>query len=128
MQLLQPTPFWNFLLDQTGFKKQNHPFTRFQWCFFTIWILILLILLILKFLKESLGLIWVKLQNSWFDSKISISSIYGARFSFIWVWRKFWANLGKNHRMIYCIINRFEYFHFGAHFTNFSVPFCSFWI
>ena len=26
--------------DRTGFKKQKHPFTRFQGCFSQIWILI----------------------------------------------------------------------------------------
>ena len=64
MQLLQPTPFWNFWI-KLGSKNKiihlrdfNNAFLRYE------------------FLKESLGLLWVKLQNSWFDSKISISSIY----------------------------------------------------
>ena len=51
--------FKDFLLDQTGFKKQNHPFMRFQISFPQIWISILFILLILKLLilklKEVLG-------------------------------------------------------------------------
>ena len=67
MHLLNPTGLLKLSFDQTAFKEQKHPFTKFQGWLFQIWILILLILLIsvlliLK-LKKRFGLIWVKLQN-----------------------------------------------------------------
>ena len=42
-------------------------------------------------IEESFGLIWVKLQNGWFDLQISISGIfkYGLYFCSFYEWRKF---------------------------------------
>ena len=59
-------------------------------------------------IEESFGLIWVKLQNGWLDLQTSISSIYeglvwsmGFIFAHFVYEGSFWANLGKNHGMIY---------------------------
>ena len=84
-------------------------------------------------IEESFGLIWVKVQNDWFDSHISISSIYEvlvssmvfsfAHFVYEGSFGQIWVKITK-----WSISNGFRNFHFGAHFTNYSVPFCSFWI
>ena len=54
-----------------GFKKQKHPFTRFQGCGFNF-----THFANFKFayfeIEESFGLIWVKLQNGRFHLQISI--------------------------------------------------------
>ena len=82
-------------------------------------------------IEESFGWIWVKLQNGWFHLQISISGIlkvlvlgmgfkfahfvYKRSFGQIWVKTTEWSI-------------KFEVFHFGAHFTNYGIPFCSFWV
>ena len=82
-------------------------------------------------IEESLGGILVKLQNGWFHLQVSISDIYkvlvsGMAFNFThFVYKgsfgQIWVNITE-----WSI--RFENFLFGAHFTNYGVPFCSFWI
>ena len=90
-------------------------------------------------IEESVGLIWVKLQNCWFHLQISISGInkvlvsginkvlvsgmnftlarfvHKGRFGQIWVKITEWST-------------RFENFSFGGHFIYYGVPFCSFWM
>ena len=112
-------------MDQTGFKKQKHPFTRFTGCFSQIWILILLILLILIFLilktaeKESvLQLFWSaffpdfpasRLNTERNTPYLSVFSLDAGKsgknadqnnseyglFLPCGNWRKFWVNLDK---------------------------------
>ena len=118
MHLLHPTgplkPLFksNHGDDQTGFKKQKHPFTRYQGCFSQIWILILLVFLILILLilklrrKLCVNLDKIKkwsillasfhfgyLNGALFKCRFYICSFY--------VQKKFWANLVKNYRMIH---------------------------
>ena len=79
-------------------------------------------------IEERFGLIWVKLQNGWFDSHISILGI--SSMGFIFAHFVYEGHFGQIWLKIteWSISNRCENFHFGAHFTNYSVPFCSFWI
>ena len=132
MQLLHPKPLWNFLLDQAGFKKQKTSiyeisrmlfynmnynfahFANFNFAHFEI--------------EESFGLIWVKLQNGWFDLQTSILSIYEvlvwsmgfifAHFVYEGSFGQIWVRITE-----WSISNRFENFHFAAHFTNCFVHF-----
>ena len=81
--------------------------------------------------EESFGLIWLKLQNGWFYSQISISCIYKVLVSsmgFISAYFMYRGSFGQIWVKITEWSIRFENFHFGAHFTNHSVPFCSFWL
>ena len=75
-------------------------------------------------IEESFGLIWVKLWNDWLHLQISSTGIYcfifahfvyKVSFGQIWVKTTGWSI-------------RLENFHFDARFTNYGVPFCSFWI
>ena len=84
-------------------------------------------------IEERFGLIWVKLQNGWFDLHISISGIYKVLVSsmgFIFAHFVYEVHFGQIWVKIteWSISDWFGNFHFGAHFTNYSVPFCSFWI
>ena len=74
-------------------------------------------------IEESFGLIWVKLQNGWFDSQISISGICKAlvwSIGFIFTHFVYEASFGQIWVKVVelSISNRFENFHFVAHFTN----------
>ena len=74
-------------------------------------------------IEESFGLIWVKLQNGWFDSQISISGICKAlvwSMGFIFTHFVYEASFGQIWVKILelSISNRFENFPFVAHFTN----------
>ena len=84
-------------------------------------------------IEERLGLIWVKLQNGWFDLHISILGIYKvlissmgfifAHFVYEGCFGQIWLKITE-----WSIRNRFANFHFGVNFTNYGVWFCSFWI
>ena len=84
-------------------------------------------------IEESFGLIWLKLQNGWFDSQISIPGICKVLVSsmgFIFTHFVYEGGFGQIWVKILelSISTIFENFHFVAQFTNYSVPFCSFWI
>ena len=84
-------------------------------------------------IEERFRLIWAKLQNGWFDSQISNSGIYKMLVSimdFIFAHFVFEGSFEQICLKImeWSVSNRFANFHFGDHFTNYSVRFCSFWI
>ena len=82
-------------------------------------------------IEESFCWICVKLQNACFHLQISISGIYKvlvprmgyiiAHFLYKESFRQIWVKITE-----WSI--RFKKFHFGAHFTNYGVPFCLSWI
>ena len=77
-------------------------------------------------IEECFGLILVKLQNGWFHSPIFISGIYKVVISgmgFICAHFVYKGSLGQIWVKITEWSIRFENFHFGAHFTNYGVPF-----
>ena len=109
--------------------------------FSQIWILILLILpiLILLILKLKKVLVNLGKITKWSISLANFHFLYlkGARFSmeivsmvsgigFIFARFVFKGTFGQIWVKITELSPRFENFHFGAHFTNYSVPFCSF--
>ena len=127
MQLLHPTPSETFFWIKLGSKNKKHPFTRFQGCFFYNMNFNSAHCANFNFahfeIFESFELIWVKLQNSWFDFQISISSIHEVLISsmgFIFAHFVYERSFGKTWVKIteWSISNRFENFHFGAHYTN----------
>ena len=77
-------------------------------------------------IEESVGLIWVKLQNVWFHLQILISGIYKVLVSnmgFIFAHFVNKESFGQIWEKITRWSIRFENFNFSAHITNYGVSF-----